>query len=92
MGFYRLDGEMSNLRVGWEILLARGTPLIPTKEAGRGSELRVTAGWLQTAFGGCCTTPLLGLRGCGAAALPGMECRLMEADMEGGPCCTVGLT
>ena len=82
------------LRVGWLILLARGTPLVPTKEAGRGRELRVTAGWLPLAFRGCGTKLLLGLRGWDSAALLGMECRLTEVDreVEVGPCCTVGLT
>ena len=83
------------LRVGWAILPGRGTPLVPTKEAGRGRELRGTADWLALALRGCITKLLLlGLRGCGSAALLGMECRLMEVDrgVEVGPCCTVGLT
>ena len=81
------------LRVGGVILLARGTPLVPTKEAGRGRELRGAADWLALALRGCGTKLLLlGLRG--SAALLGMECRLLEVDREGavGPCCTVGLT
>lgn len=44
------------LRVGWVILLGRGTPLVPMKEAGRGRELRGTADWLV----------LVGLRACGS--------------------------
>ena len=53
----------SYLRVGWVILLGREAPLSPTKEAGRGSELRGTADWLVLAFSGCGTKLLLGLRG-----------------------------
>lgn len=51
------------LRVAWVILLARGTPLVPTKEAGRGRELRGAAGWLVLAFRGCGKKLLLDLRG-----------------------------
>lgn len=80
--------------MAWVILLARGTPLIPTKEAGRGRELRGAAGWLVLAFRGCGKKLLLGLRGWGSAALLGMECRLVEVNrgVAVGFCCTVGLT
>lgn len=80
--------------MGWVILLARRTPLVPTKEAGRGRELRGAAVWLALAFRGCGTRLLPALRGCGSAELLGMECRLIEVDreVEVGPCCTVGLT
>lgn len=51
------------LRVTWAILLGRGTPAVPTKEAGRGRELRGTADWLVLAFRGCGKKLRLGLRG-----------------------------
>lgn len=82
------------LRVGGGILLARGTPLVPIKEAGRGRELRGAVGWLALALRGCGTKLLLGFKGWGSATQLGMECRLTEVDrgVEAGPCCTVGLT
>lgn len=52
-----------HLRVGCVILLERGTPLVPTKEAGRGRELRGTADWLVLAFRGCGTKVPLALVG-----------------------------
>lgn len=64
--FHRVDCIQyicPHLRVGWVILLARGTPLVPTKEAGRGRELRGMAGGLALTFRGCGTKLLLGLRG-----------------------------
>lgn len=44
-------------------MLARGTPLVPTKEAGRGRELRGTAEGFMLAFMGCGTKVLLALMG-----------------------------
>lgn len=83
-----------HLRVGCVILLERWAALVPTKEAGRGRELRGTADWLVLAFRGCGTNVALALMGWGSDELLGMECRLTEVDseVELGPCCTVGLT
>lgn len=53
----------THLRAGCVILLERGTPLVPTKEAGRGRELRGTADWLVLAFRGCGTKVPLALMG-----------------------------
>lgn len=62
---YNIEGQDSDpyLRVGWVILLDRWAPLIPTKEAGRGSELRGIADWPEFPFTGSGTKLLLGLRG-----------------------------
>lgn len=51
------------LRVGCMILLARGSPLAPTKEAGRGRELRGVADWLVLAFRAWGSKLPLALRG-----------------------------
>lgn len=74
------------LRVGCMILLARGSPLAPTKDAGRGRELRRAAGWL--AFRACGSILPLAFRGWGSAVLLGMELKLAEVDreVEVGPC------
>jgi hypothetical protein len=84
-------------------LLGRNIPLVPTKEAGRGREVRGTAeAWWVAAFRGSATgLVLLGLRCWMGKAPPlGKECRLTEEVMlgvlgvveGGGPCWTVGLT